>query len=256
MIQSRTHAGPDALRTVTPDDPARAYADADPADRPVFFRGEDPLLQVWILDDDRCHVARRSGGQWFDLIASDAPGDVEIIQGAVPATVPAASLTPRDRGLELLQETGDRTGRWRPVPEWVIHDDFYPDRDFAEAHWQRAVDLSFDLRFGDESGDDLTPGLRGLAWLCGIHNATMANGLNDALEGHTPEQVTEAVELATRIGLHDIAALITTARTAEPSDDNSRRYADLSRSRKEEDASAILDAVRRDLIDHPGYWGL
>ncbi|BEL07651.1 hypothetical protein Q0Z83_058420 [Actinoplanes sichuanensis] len=123
----------------------------------------------------------------------------------------------------------------------------------AYPYWEKALDLNWAMRFAGAPGDDVPPGLRGLAWLAGIHSATMANGMNSALEHLTPEQVTEAVDFATRIGLHDIAALITLARTAEPSDDHGIRYRHLSHGTSG-DAGAILEAVRRDLAANPAHW--
>ncbi|GIE78315.1 hypothetical protein Aph02nite_42650 [Actinoplanes philippinensis] len=256
MIQLRNHAGPDNLRTVTPADPAEAYRAADPADCPLFFRGDDPLLQVWIVDDTRCQVVRREGGRWYDLIDSDAAGDVEVLLGGWPSLVPAASVVHRDRGLELLRTTGDLAGcTWRPVPAWVVDRGSSLMRDVVDAHWEQAVDLHWDMMFDDEPGDGVSPGLRGLAWLSGIHNKTMADGLHDAVEAHTPEQLDEAVAFATRVGLHEIAALITFARTAEPSDEHSEQYWHLS-GWPERDAGAVLDAIRRDIADDPAHWGL
>ncbi|GGN62108.1 hypothetical protein GCM10010112_19930 [Actinoplanes lobatus] len=249
-VELFTYNAPGGRRTISFEDLPEAYADASAADAPVFSRGN--LLQVWIIDAERCHVQLRDGGRWFDLAESDAAGETAIRQANIPGTVPAAAVLPRSRGLDVLTAADVPALCWRPVPDWVVDRGGYLLRDVVEAMWDRAGDLHL-----DGAPETAPRGLRHLSYLVGFHAGVMGDGLDWVLDVHTPEQLGAAAEAAAYLGLNSLAELIgrlaASGRDFELAHTLTPAYYALTGP---PDAEAIRAAVRRRVAEDPAGWSV
>jgi hypothetical protein len=214
-----------------------------------------------------CSIVVRDGGRWYDLMDSDDAEPRWTTIANIAGVIPRGAFLPRSRGLEIARSAVTdgpvalrAAHQWRPVPSWVVDRGDYQVRDIVEALVDDAHAEIMSIVRRESMVQHPPAGVRRLAYLLGVHNKAMADGLDAALEELPPDWWYEAIAACDELGLADVAALLRRLDPDEPdfelSDELFAEYDRLTASREWHGDDAIRSALRRRVGAVPEEYGV